>query len=227
MDYKQAKELERRNLSQFRGLTSGAFFDTMEVKRSGIIIKTGLYSGEVLHYPIVPERIFHIQDLHISGLSDDCNIALTQGCRDLLDYMKDSELGTEGILVFSMDLKELDRYKASSSVSSVPFQSRTEKVVVIHNHPSDMLFSDTDLFRLYERDEIQILGAVGHIGSTYFAEKTDQYDAFGFWDFLEECKMDFPIKMSHEDRVKYVEKVMGGAEEYGVKFYTSIYKESN
>ncbi|MBQ8010003.1 MAG: hypothetical protein IJ265_00395 [Oscillospiraceae bacterium] len=199
----------------------------MEVKRSGIIIKTGLYSGEVLHYPIVPERISHIQDLHISGLSDDCNIALTQGCRDLLDYMKDSELGTEGILVFSMDLKELDRYKASSSVSSVPFQSRTEKVVVIHNHPSDMLFSDTDLFRLYERDEIQILGAVGHNGSTYFAEKTDQYDAFGFWDFLEECKMDFPIKMSHEDRVKYVEKVMGGAEEYGVKFYTSIYKESN
>lgn len=215
--------MEQERLSEYRGLTSGGNGDIMNDNKTGIIINTELYHGEVVHYDITEERINHISDIELSSLSSENNKKLVQNCRELLSYMNDVPLGCEGAMVFDMDMNEIDRYKAEQLTSSVAARAYSSDCIVIHNHPSDTIFSDTDLFRFYEHDEYKILGVVGHNGSLYFVEKLPDYDMFGFYDYLEECKLPFPVNMSGEDIVKYVESVMKGADEYGVKFYTKIY----
>ena len=208
-------------------LTDGAQSGIMNDNKTRIHLDTELYHGEVVHYDITDERIRHISDIEILQLSMEQNQKLTQGCRNLLEHMKDDKLGREGALVFNMDMAEIDRYKAPGATSSISLKSYPQDCIVIHNHPSDTLLSDSDLLNFYMHDEVKILGAVGHNGSAYFVEKTDNYDAFGFWDYLEECKLNFPVIMSPTHKVKYIEKIMKGADEYGIRFYTKIYQESN
>lgn len=220
----QAKKLQEIMMN---GLTEPGQGSIIEDRRTGIILNTNLYHGEVIFRKITDERIKHIAPLEIDSLSRESNQQLTKGCKDILDYMRNETLGREGAIVFDMNMSEIDRYMSERVASSVPAKTYTESCIVLHNHPSDTLLSDDDLFQFYEHDEYKILGAVGHNGSTYFVEKTNEYDAFGFWDFMEECKLDFPSKMSSIDRVKYVEKVMKGANEYGVRVYTSIYPQGD
>ena len=226
----QAKAIEQRNLQQFRGVKiNNSSIDNsggsgiMRDNKTGIILNTELYQGEVKLYDITQDRINHISDIELSSLSAENNQKLVQGCKELLTYMNDVPLGCEGSIVFNMDMVEIDRYRSEITNSSIPAKTYSSECIVIHNHPSDTLFSDSDLQRFYEHDEYKILGAVGHNGSLYFAEKLPDYDMFGFWDYLEETKRQFPTIMSEEDIVKYVENVMKGAEEYGVKFHTKIY----
>lgn len=226
----QAKTIEQRNLQQFRGvkinnpsIDNSGGSGIMRDNKTGIILNTELYQGEVKLYDITQDRINHISDIELSSLSAENNQKLVQGCKELLTYMNDVPLGCEGSIVFNMDMVEIDRYRSEITNSSIPAKTYSSECIVIHNHPSDTLFSDSDLQRFYEHDEYKILGAVGHNGSLYFAEKLPDYDMFGFWDYLEETKRQFPTIMSEEDIVKYVENVMKGAEEYGVKFHTKIY----
>lgn len=227
----QARRLEQQRLAEIRfnssSIDNPGESGIIEDRRTGIILDTELYHGEVVHYVVTDERISHIEPLSIDLLDDANNQKLTQGCKELLDYIKKEPLGTEGSIVYKLNLEEIERYKSESLTSSITARYYTEKCIVIHNHPSDTLLSDSDLWRFYEHDEYVLLGAVGHNGSLYFVEKTSDYDPLGFWDYLEESKKDFPIQMTNADRVKYVEKVMKGAEEYGIKFYTKIYNESN
>ena len=228
----EAERLQAKN--QPKILTNGAKINNSSIdissgsgimrdNKTGIVLNTELYQGEVKLYDITQDRINHISDVELSSLSAENNQKLVQGCKDLLDYMNEVPLGCEGSIVFNMDMVEIDRYRSEITNSSLPAKTYSSECIVLHNHPSDTLFSDSDLQRFYEHDEYKILGAVGHNGSLYFAEKLPDYDMYGFWDYLEESKLQFPTKMSEEDIVKYVENVMKGAEEYGVKFYTKIY----
>lgn len=225
----EAQRLNDEKVSNNRQIVHNSSLDNsdgngiMNDNRTGIILNTELYHGEVVHYDITEERINHISDVELSSLSAENNEKLTQGCRELLSYMSDVPLGCEGAMVFGMDMNELDRYRAENTTSSVSSRTYSTDCIVIHNHPSDTILSDADLFRFYEHDEYKILGAVGHNGSLYFVEKQLDYDMYGFYDYLEECKRPFSTNMSGEDIIKYVESVIKGAEEYGVKFYTKIY----
>ncbi len=223
----EAKALEQQKLSQMKGLTNQTLHDIIEDKETNTILNTRLFHGKVRHYAITDERINHIDLVKIDSLSKSESIKLTEACKELLNYMKEEPLGKEGAFIFRLDMSPLDKYKASGATSSVRFRKQSEKCIVIHNHSSDTLLSDDDLWCFYEHDEIQIMGAVGHNGSTFFVEKTNDYDFLGFCNFMEESKLDFPIKMSAAERVQYVERIMEGAEEYGVKFYTKIYKKSD
>ncbi len=220
----QAEQLQEIMMN---GLTMPGNGSIIEDRRTGIILNTKLYHDEVVFRKITDERIEHIAPLKIDSLSLENNQKLTKGCKDILEYMRNETLGREGAIVFDMNMSEIDRYMSERVASSVSAKTYTESCIVLHNHPSDTLLSDSDLWRFYEHDEYKILGAIGHNGSTYFVEKTADYDAFGFWDYLEECKLDFPAQMSPVDRVKYVEKVMKGADKYGIRFHTSVYHESD
>ena len=221
---RQAEQLQEIMMN---GLTMPGNGSIIEDRRTGIILNTKLYHDEVVFRKITDERIEHIAPLKIDSLSLENNQKLTKGCKDILEYMRNETLGREGAIVFDMNMSEIDRYMSERVASSVPAKTYTKSCIVLHNHPSDTLLSDSDLWRFYEHDEYKILGAIGHNGSTYFVEKTADYDAFGFWDYLEECKLDFPAQMSPVDRVKYVEKVMKGADKYGIRFHTSVYHESD
>ncbi len=88
-------------------------------------------------------------------------------------------------------------------------------------HPSGLIFSEADLRVFIRHENLFILGAIGNDGSVYFIEKTEDFDAYYFEEYVNEIRMDFLIDMPAEEHIKFIEKVLEGAEEYGVKFYTS------
>ncbi len=188
---------------------------------SNITVNTKYFKGKLKHYDITDERINKIPLINFSSLSSEQNIKLQQACKNLLDFMRNEPLGTEGAIILNSSADEIDRYKAEKANGSVKLKYFEEKHIVLHNHPSGLIFSKGDLQSFIDCESLYILGAVGNDGSVYFIEKTNNFDSYYFDNYMYNIRLDYPIKMSFEEHMKFIEEVVKGAEEYGIKFYTS------
>ncbi|MGN0605756.1 MAG: hypothetical protein ACI4JM_04460 [Oscillospiraceae bacterium] len=141
--------------------------------------------------------------------------------------MRNEPLGTEGAVILDLSVDEIDKYKAEKANGKVKLKYIDEQHIAIHNHPDGLIFSERDLETFREYESLQILGAVGNNGSVYFIEKTENFDDYFFDDYMKEIRKDYLIDMPPEEHIKFVKEVMKGAEEYGVKFYTSENKKTH
>ena len=210
------KENQRNSLTSV--IEDGKILD----RKSGIYVKTKYYDGELKHYAITDERINSIKPVKLSNLSEENNKKLTSACKDLLAYVRNESLGTEALMAFDMNMNEILRRIATENNGKVSLRDIGENnCIVIHNHPDGLIFSEKDLQVLYRKNNIHILGAVGNDGSIYFVEKTKDFDEYYFKEYMNEIRLNYLIEMPPEEHIKFIEEVMEGSEEYGVKFYTS------
>ncbi len=210
------KENQRNSLTSV--IEDGKILD----RKSGIYVKTKYYDGELKHYAITDERINSIKPVKLSNLSEENNKKLTSACKDLLAYVRNESLGTEALMAFDMNMNEILRRTATKNNGKVSLRDIGENdCIVIHNHPDGLIFSEKDLQVLYRKNNIHILGAVGNDGSIYFVEKTKDFDEYYFKEYMNEIRLNYLIEMPPEEHIKFIEEVMEGSEEYGVKFYTS------
>jgi hypothetical protein len=140
--------------------------------------------------------------------------------------MRNEPLGTEGAVILNLSADEIDRYKAEKANGKVKLKYIDEQHIAIHNHPDGLLFSEGDLNTFAKHESLMILGAVGNNGAVYFIEKTKDFDSYYFDNYKYDIRMDYLPEMSPEEHIKFVEEVMKGAEEYGIKFYTSENKKT-
>ena len=210
------KENQRNSLTSV--IEDGKILD----RKSGIYVKTKYYDGELKHYTITDERINSIKPVKLSNLSEENNKKLTSACKELLSYVRNESLGTEALMAFDMNMNEILRRIATENNGKVSLRDIGENnCIVIHNHPDGLIFSEKDLQVLYRKNNIHILGAVGNDGSIYFVEKTKDFDEYYFKEYMNEIRLNYLIEMPPEEHIKFIEEVMEGSEEYGVKFYTS------
>ncbi len=204
-------------------LTSAENSGKIELKdiSTGISVNTKYFKGELKYYDITDERISKIKPVKLETLSDENNKKLTDACKDLLSYMKGESVKKEGLIAFDINMKEITRYRASGATASVRLPDLNENSIIIHNHPSGLIFSEGDLQSLYREKQLYILGAVGNDGSTYFVEKTKDFDDYFFKEYMNEIRLDYLNEMPPEEHIKFIEEVLKGADEYGIKFYTS------
>lgn len=220
-DYFREQNYADKNIGN--SLTSAANSGKIELKdiSTGISVNTKYFKGELKYYDITDERISKIKPVNLETLSDENNKKLTDACKDLLSYMKGESVKKEGLIAFDMNMKEIIRYRASGATASVRLPDLNENSIIIHNHPSGLIFSEKDLQSLYRKENIRILGAVGNDGSTYFVEKTKDFDDYFFKEYMNEIRLDYLNEMPPEEHIKFIEEVLKGADEYGIKFYTS------
>ena len=219
-DYFREQNYPKEN--RRNSLTSVTEDDKMLDKKSGIYVKTKYYDCELKHYAITDERINSIKPVKLSRLSEENNKKLTSACKDLLSYVRNEQLGTEALMAFDMNMNEILRRIAAENNGKVSLRDIGENnCIVIHNHPDGLIFSEKDLQALYRKNNIHILGAVGNDGSIYFVEKTEDFDEYYFEEYMNEIRWKYLIDMPPEEHIKFIEEVMEGSEEYGVKFYTS------
>ena len=188
---------------------------------SNITVNTKYFKGKLKHYDITDERINKIPLINLGSLSSEQNIKLQQACKNLLDFMRNEPLGTEGAIILNSSADEINRYKAEKANGNVKLKLVDENHIAIHNHPDGLIFSIRDVETFIECESLRILGAVGNNGTVYFIEKTDNFDDYFFDYYMKEIRKDYLIDMPPEEHIKFIEEVMKGAEEYGVKFYTS------
>ena len=131
----------------------------------GTHIKTNMYDQDVVLYDITDERINSIKPLSLSSLSRVANSRLTSECMKLLEYVRNDDTGTEAAFVFDSKMNEKKEFKLPDANGHVSFTCKTDKSVVIHNHPDGLLFSEADWLKFKNEDKIVILGAVGNNGS--------------------------------------------------------------
>ena len=210
------KENSRNSLTSV--IEDGKILD----RKSGIYVKTKYYDGELKHYAITDERINSIKPVKLSNLSEENNKKLTSACKELLSYVRNEQIGTEALMAFDMNMNEILRRIATENNGKVSLRDIGENnCIVIHNHPDGLIFSEKDLQVLYRKNNIHILGAVGNDGSIYFVEKTKDFDEYYFKEYMNEIRLNYLIEMPPEEHIKFIEEVLEGSEEYGIKFYTS------
>lgn len=226
------KEKIYTTVNSQNGLTSVSNNVKIEDIASGISVKTKYFDGELKYYDITDERINKIKPVKLETLSDKNNQKLTTACKDLLSYMKGEKLGKEGLIAFDMNMNEIIRYKATGKTASVGLPDLSEDCIIIHNHPSGLLFSPKDYEQFSNVDSIRIFGAVGNDGSIYFIEKTDDFDnmqydfdyfqlqhKYGYFDNEDKHHFNSDI-----EKLLFSEEFIDGGKNSGFKAYISANK---
>jgi len=213
------------------GLTSAQNDGIMNDIISNKKIKSKYYNGKLSLFDITVERIDKIPLIKFNTLSQENSRKLQQAGKDLLNYMQKDKTGLEGLITYDMSMKEIERHKGNSKNLSVSIPRYNYNCIVIHNHPSGLIFSPKDLEIFSFNDEIRILGAIGNNGSVYYIEKTDDFDSMQF-DYIY-----WKIKNKHgytnssgeykyntqDDMFKFIEELLEEGEECGFKTYISTY----
>lgn len=199
-------------------LTSARKGGKLKDIESSITVDTKYFNGKLKYYSITDERINNIKPVKLALLSDENNQKLTNACKDLLSTMRDAPLGIEGLIAFDMNMNEITRYSAVEKSGSVKLPNLNEESIIIHNHPDGLIFSEGDINKFIEHEEINILGAVGNNGSTYFLSKLSKYDDYEFQEYVKNIRLNFLNEMPPEEHIKFVEEVMKNVKEYGIEF---------
>ena len=209
------------------GLTSGAKSGILNDIESDIEVHTKYFNQKLKYYDITPERIQSIPEIKIDGLTEKENAALTNSCKDLLKYMQDSEVGTEGVLVLDKKFKEIDRYKGVSGKPKVSLKRYNQPYIALHNHPDGLPFSEKDIQQFIQRDNMIGLVAIGNDGTPYFIYKESDYNIDIFDEYVNDIRMNHLIEMTAEDHIRFSEEVLANATENGVAVFNGKDKKTN
>ena len=200
-------------------LTSARKSGKLKDIESSITVDTKYFNGKLKYYSITDERINNVKPVKLALLSDENNQKLTNACKDLLSTMRDAPLGTEGLIAFDMNMNEITRYSAVKKSGSVKLPNVNEESIIIHNHPDGLIFSEGDIRQFLKYENLKTLGAVGHNSSLWFISKKSDYDYFDFYDYVDEIRKKYSIKLSIEEHIKFIEEVIENVKEHGVEFF--------
>lgn len=196
-----------------------------------IEINSKYHKGKIVFFDITDERINKVPLVEFDTLSNENSQKLQQAGKDLLTYMKDDTLGREGLITFDLSMKEIDRHKGDAKTLSVSIPRYDEDCIVIHNHPSGLIFSPQDLETFSFNDEIRILGAIGNNGSVYYIEKTDAFDDLQFDFDFHEIKEKYGINSlkdyNSNNLFKIIEEILERGNNSGFKTYIITNKNND
>lgn len=231
----QAENLQKNQLAKYIGLDKSKN-NLTSVKNNSIMndielnleIKSKYYSGKATLFDITDERIEKIPLIKTKILTDEQDIELQKYSKELLSYMKNDKSEREGLIAFNMNMKKIRQYKGDENKLSVSLPDDvTEQCVVIHNHPSGLIFSPKDLEQFSFHDEVRLLGAIGNNGNVYFIEKMKNFDSQQFdFDYYQlqnkhgkiNEKNEF-IPNSNEALFEFIEELLERGEECGFNTY--------
>ncbi len=191
-------------------------------QKSGTLSETAnskYYAGELKDYEITDDTINGLKPLNIEDFSEEYNTHLCEAEKNLLKYVKDQPVGTEGVICLNMDLSEKERYIGNPQSGSVHLKRYDEDCVILHNHPDGLILSERDYITFSQREEIKILVAVGNNGNVFIIQKTDNFNMFEFDFESYRIRQKYPQTMSIEEHLKYSEELFEEMRKYGVRTY--------
>ncbi len=164
---------------------------------SGIIKERG--KKEIT--PITDRAIEGVPRTKINGYTDKQCAFIQEQHKELLKYARENNDGKEVAFVFRKGL--IGRTEYIGSDDSLDFgmalAGKGNDIFVMHNHPRNSGFSDTDIAFLLGNDSIKVLSVVKNNGSVETLSKTAMYDKEKIvLDFKRQYKKYVKIGLDHE-----------------------------
>ena len=188
--------------------------DTLAISQKQSILK------DVNTSPLrISDTVIEQMDGIESGvLTESANKKFKATQKSLLTYLKDDMPEREAVITLDMQGNELMRYKDSRSMMASASEVFQEHIS-IHNHPSGQIFSLDDI-SVFSMDEyMKILCVVGNDGSTYIAEKTEDFSFSDLYSQLQRAVQDEPdYVMEPEKYVSFMETFLKEAEKSGIRY---------
>lgn len=168
--------------------------------------------------PITDAAIEKVPLVRPSGFSSKQAKLLRQRHQELLRFVQNQPPGKEAICYCDMKMNVITQYmgKGMSSVAGTPI---AVPHIALHNHPSGMTFTHTDVERFARNDFICVLTAIGNDGAVYLLNKNKNYTPIPFLKYLFSWQSSHPeLTDSVDSYLNAVKGLLEGAKEYGVEY---------
>lgn len=129
------------------------------------------------------EIIDNLPEISIMGMNAIENEYVNGWIKYALQYAKDYNNSNEvGIMLDKSDWDIYDivvgtenyvRYNISGEL-----EEGNSSLILIHNHPSNHIFSDRDIFNFFKTKAVNTLIVVGNRGNIYFLQKLQKFDEY-------------------------------------------------
>lgn len=158
--------------------------------------------------PITDDAIKRLPKVTIPGYTDEQCECIHKHHKQLLTLARDTNDGKEVAFVLSKDFSEKsidfgenDNISFRSRDSIIMMNSRRD-LFVMHNHPHNSSFSDTDIFLLL-KDNIRSISVVKHNGGIEVLTKTEQCDIISMTASLRKISNRYGPKSPNYNKAKY------------------------
>ena len=167
---------------------------------------------------VTDESIARVPRIESDVLDERHWDTLQQKHRELLEYIRDDEFGTEAIAYYDFNMRELTKYKGPPGAGQVPSTRFNVPHIVMHTHPDGRTFTQRDVRRFLSNDNMLTLSAVGNDGSLYLLEKMPNFnlDAADYM-FAKESLNDEYYE-SPEKYVELMETFLGQLSSAGIRY---------
>lgn len=176
-----------KTFSQFRRLKEqgGKKWDEMQKLYRSKFPKTVDNSGEsgIIEEnskksitPITDNSVERIPKVKIKGYSDEQCEEIERQHKELLKYSRDNNENKEVAFVFDNELKNRKEFKGSDDRLDFGSALYGKDLFVMHNHPRNSSYSDTDIAFLLGNDNIKSLSIVKNNGSVEILTKTNNFN---------------------------------------------------
>lgn len=135
---------------------------------------------------IEQETVDKVPKVSVSGFSEDENRYINEWIKYTLQYAKDFNDSNEvGIMLDKTDWNNYDivlggekRVKYNTDKMQKWQDEGNDNLVLIHNHPSNHIFSDRDIFNFCRTQAVNTLIVVGNKGTVYLLQKLSGFDKY-------------------------------------------------
>jgi len=159
---------------------------------------------------ITQSIIDNIKPINISSFNQDENDYINEWIKVLLEFSMDENNSYEvGVILDTLDWAQYDKVKGKEH--SVKFdtdkmrawlQNYNDRLILIHNHPSDKTFSERDLLNFARTKSIHMLIVVGNKGSIYTLRKLTNFDKLQFAKQLSKVLSFYKGKMAKHQIIR-------------------------
>ena len=155
-------------------------------------------------------------------LSPTLQTKLQNEHKKLLISISGKPLGTEAGATYDLSMKLLHKTIGEDKAAKVFIPQESVPHIAMHTHPTGGTFTHTDLRLFAKDDNMKMLTAVGNNGAVYAVEKTEAF-SFVRYDMYRKAVLDrHPDYLNNPDAyAEYIRDLLGGIEEYGVRYYTA------
>lgn len=181
-----------------------------------------LYGVNLDPLPITTKSLASVKKFSCQLLSPTLQTKLQNEHKKLLISISGKPLGTEAGATYDLSMKLLHKTIGEDKAAKVFIPQESVPHIAMHTHPTGGTFTHTDLRLFAKDDNMKMLTAVGNNGAVYAVEKTEAF-SFVRYDMYRKAVLDrHPDYLNNPDAyAEYIRDLLGGIEEYGVRYYTA------
>ena len=172
-------------------------------------------------YPVTNQSIIRVQSFDCQTLPAALQAKLKNEHKRLLMLIAKKPLGTEAGATYDLQMNLLHEVIGEKADSKVGIPVESVPHIAIHNHPSGLTFTHTDLNNFAEEPNMRMLTAVGNNGAVYAVEKMDGFDADKFSKCLYLTMKSHPERMESPEKYgAFMKELLKGVGDSGIRYYT-------